>query len=363
MVTPDIAGPFRILASSYQIRAANRKSIPAGEQIKPLSVQADSSNTGYSPAVLIDNSGMRDIDNDRLLETGTNSRNMWQSEKGKTTGELVFDLGEGSKLELIKVWNYNEKWQTKRGVKKADISIWTAADGWKKIYDDFALEQAPGDDDYDEPLLVRLDRIQAQKIRFDDMTNFGDTDYIGLGKVQFFKVRTPLASNPIPPDKSSNDCDITLSWSPGLDAVSHNLYFGYNSSDLVLIGSLKGSDNYVAKLSTLERGADCFWRVDEIQKDGSVVKGPVWNFTTGKLVGQWKFDDGQGTVAKDSAGNYNGILKGGVSWTKEGKVGGALNFDGNDGYVDLPEGIGTLGSTYNNRLGISYSESALGKIC
>jgi hypothetical protein len=88
----------------------------------------------------------------------------------------------------------------------------------------------------------------------------------------------------------------------------------------------------------------CYWRVDEIQTNGSVVKGSVWSFTTGKMIGWWKLDETEGSAAKDSAGSNNGTLKGGASWKpSEGKVGGALGFDGNDGYVELPKEVGSNG--------------------
>ena len=48
------------------------------------------------------------------------------------------------------------------------------------------------------------------------------------------------------------------------------------------------------------------------------------------LVGWWKFDEGSGTVAYDSSGNENhGNLINGPTWT-DGKLGGALSFDGDD---------------------------------
>ena len=51
---------------------------------------------------------------------------------------------------------------------------------------------------------------------------------------------------------------------------------------------------------------------------------------TNGLVGHWTFDDGAGAVAKDSSGNGNdGTLVNGPTWTA-GKVGGALQFDGNN---------------------------------
>ena len=51
------------------------------------------------------------------------------------------------------------------------------------------------------------------------------------------------------------------------------------------------------------------------------------------LVGWWKLDDGSGTTAADSASENHGTLIGGPSWV-EGKLDGALQFDGTDDYVD-----------------------------
>ena len=57
------------------------------------------------------------------------------------------------------------------------------------------------------------------------------------------------------------------------------------------------------------------------------------------LVGYWKFDEGSGTVAADASGNGNhGTLQNGPIWTT-GRIGGALRFDGNNDYVNLPSGL------------------------
>jgi hypothetical protein len=51
------------------------------------------------------------------------------------------------------------------------------------------------------------------------------------------------------------------------------------------------------------------------------------------LVGHWKFDEGSGTTAKDSSGNGgDGAFTGDPQWVT-GKLGGALEFDGDD-WVD-----------------------------
>jgi hypothetical protein len=52
------------------------------------------------------------------------------------------------------------------------------------------------------------------------------------------------------------------------------------------------------------------------------------------LVAHWKFDDGSGTTALDSSGNGNdGTFVGTPQWAA-GKLGGALDFDGDNSYVD-----------------------------
>ncbi len=57
-----------------------------------------------------------------------------------------------------------------------------------------------------------------------------------------------------------------------------------------------------------------------------------------KPVGVWLFDEDTGDVAEDISGNkHDGDILGGVKWTKDGRFGGALEFDGNDGSVEVPD--------------------------
>jgi len=53
------------------------------------------------------------------------------------------------------------------------------------------------------------------------------------------------------------------------------------------------------------------------------------------LVGRWTFDEGEGTTAQDSSvSNNHGTLNGDPQWV-DGKIKGALEFDGADDYVDI----------------------------
>ncbi|SVE35501.1 uncharacterized protein METZ01_LOCUS488355, partial [marine metagenome] len=50
------------------------------------------------------------------------------------------------------------------------------------------------------------------------------------------------------------------------------------------------------------------------------------------LVAYWPMDDGDGVIAKDALGRFDGSLVGGATWVS-GRFGQALNFNGTDGYV------------------------------
>jgi len=337
VATVEFAGPFKIYGNLYRIKAEGRKPIVAGELVTPVAVQVSSSPDQVGINRAFDGSGLRDQDNDGLLEHSSTLPDMWLSEKGQTTGWIEFDLGKAHKLDLIQIWNFNEKWHTNRGLKKADISIWTEGVGWQKVLDDFQVDEADGSDDYDEPALAKLGGVQAQKIRFDDLANLGDAEYVGLSEVQFFEVLGPAAVRPQPADGATGIGlgGLALAWTPGLGAVAHNLYFGTDPDNLELLGKVE--DASTARLSRLARDTIYYWRINEIQADGSSAKSKVWSFQTGGLLAWWKFDETEGSNVSDSSGNsYAGTLVGEPQWQPSGgKIGGALQLDGKDDYVEI----------------------------
>jgi len=127
--------------------------------------------------------------------------------------------------------------------------------------------------------------------------------------------------------------DLELSWMPGANSAGHKVYYGTSSRGLTLLADVNNLTSTVAPV--LEHGVTYYWRVDEVQSDGSVVTGDVWSFSPGSLVGWWKLDDGSGdTVADSSGNNLQGTIAGDPVWS-DGVAGKAMKFDGDGDYVDL----------------------------
>jgi hypothetical protein len=306
-----------------------------GEAITPTAVQAGSSDTDSAAVNLINGSGLRDFDFDDLTEHRANTTYMWRSAKGDTKDWLEFDFGKREKLNSICFWNYNDTWHTDIGVQKMNISVWTAEAGWQKIRENQPIDQAEGGDGYDEPTILKLDAVTVQKVRFDNLVSFGDPDYIGLSEVQFFGPAGPAAARLYPPNGAEGVGinGLELTWIAGQGAKTHRVYLGTGPEDLKLVGEI---EQVGVKVTPLKCNSKYYWRVDEVQTDGSVVGGKVCEFTTGGLAAWWKLDESAGTKAADSLGGcHDGAIHGDPQWRPQGgKLGGALQFDGMDDYVD-----------------------------
>jgi WD40 repeat protein len=72
----------------------------------------------------------------------------------------------------------------------------------------------------------------------------------------------------------------TLSWGPGQYATSHDVYFS-DSSPPAFIGN-QTETSYSP--GTLDKSKTCYWRIDEVEADGTTkYEGSVWSFTVKTL--------------------------------------------------------------------------------
>jgi hypothetical protein len=99
---------------------------------------------------------------------------------------------------------------------------------------------------------------------------------IATGDVWSFTTGSNIATNPNPANGAvSVSVTGTLSWTAGVTAASHDVYFG-TSNPPASIGN-QGGTTY--NPGTLAISTTYYWRIDEV-KDSNVYTGTVWNFTT-----------------------------------------------------------------------------------
>jgi len=121
-------------------------------------------------------------------------------------------------------------------------------------------------------------------------------------------------------------------WGPGVEYYNGSVEVPAGTRMMFFAGTqeppIYGAWNFTAEGEILFRNAISYMLGERI---APIVPPPP------ALVAHWKFDDGEGTVAVDSSGNGNdGILNGDPQWV-EGKIGGALEFNGDD-YVNCGNG-------------------------
>jgi thioredoxin 1 len=103
---------------------------------------------------------------------------------------------------------------------------------------------------------------------------------------------TFVADNPDPKDGAYHAYTwVTLSWRPGIYAVSHDIYFGDNFDNVNdgIAGTFQGNQTATSFNVGLSGGpypdvlvldTTYYWRIDEVEADGTTVhKGDVWSFT------------------------------------------------------------------------------------
>ncbi|NIP28258.1 MAG: hypothetical protein GWN67_27990 [Phycisphaerae bacterium] len=140
----------------------------------------------------------------------------------------------------------------------------------------------------------------------------------------------PTAIKPHPVDGApvAVFAGVELRWMPGAFVNEHKVYFGTAPDGMTLLAEVTDSCSVMAP--ALKKAKTYYWCVDEVQPDGSVAAGDLWNFNTGEMVGWWKLDGN----AHDSSGNENHGTVNGDPNHVIGRIGGAMQFDGIDDYIE-----------------------------
>jgi hypothetical protein len=119
-----------------------------------------------------------------------------------------------------------------------------------------------------------------------------------------------LAWNPSPANGSTPDVDAAtpLSWSPGDNASQHDVYFGTdedavdnaNASDTTGVYRGRQTATTYTPAEGLEwGGGPYYWRIDEVNTDGTITKGRIWSFAIADFI---LVDDFESYTDDDTAG-------------------------------------------------------------
>ncbi|MFX0198359.1 MAG: LamG domain-containing protein, partial [Candidatus Hodarchaeota archaeon] len=127
-----------------------------------------------------------------------------------------------------------------------------------------------------------------------------------------------------------------LSWIPGAGVKAHKVFFGTDADNLKYVGRFEKGDSSEVILPKLQTCQKYFWQVDAEKSDGSMIKGKLWSFYTGKMVVRYKFDETDGEITPDSSGNnLHGKLVGDAHIISDPVRGDVLNLDGDGDYVEV----------------------------
>ncbi len=323
-----------MLTRQLTLKPTGRKPPDLGPKVRVDVARLNPAGDETALKPLINRAGLRDTDKDGLLEHDIAPKNMWCGTNSQDLS-LEFDLPEAVPLGAIEVWNYNAEWQTKNGIRKADIAVSPDGTTWETVLTGAELAEAEGIPDYDEPVQLKLKGTMARKVRFQNLVPWDDKGKVGLSKVIFHQAQGPQAG-PRTPEDGITGVSVArpaLEWVAGQGATEHKVFLGTAADYLAPVGS---ANQTRLDAPQLKPDTTYFWRVDEAQADGRVVTGRVARFETTGLVAWWKLDETKGSKTEDATGHqFAGNIVGRANWAgSQGRIGGALEFDGRTTFIN-----------------------------
>ena len=153
--------------------------------------------------------------------------------------------------------------------------------------------------------IYRPGTLEREKVYYWRVDEF---DAVATYKGDVWSFTTPGAVGNPKPAYSATDVQLNaiLSWTPADSAASHELYFGTDQE--AVRNADTGSPEYQGSKALdaeshdpglLEADTTYYWRVDEVDDQGTIAKGPLWIFTTGAYL---LIDDFEGYTDDDAAG-------------------------------------------------------------
>jgi Concanavalin A-like lectin/glucanases superfamily/F5/8 type C domain len=249
---------------------------PYAYPVTPVAATASSSQPTMEPQRTIDGSGLDESDGH-----GTEPATMWMS-AGVPPNWIQYEFDQVYKLYQVQVWNSNQAIEAFLGFGARKVAIETSTDGrtWTAVPDVPEFAQAPGTPGYAGNTTVSLGGVQAKYVKLTIESNWGGvTPQTGLAEVRFSYV--PVQARAPEPANTATEIDVAarLTWRPGREAASHQVYFG-TDPNTVANGTIAAHavTEHGYTPDSLNYGMTYYWRVDEV--NAVTYPGEVWSFAT-----------------------------------------------------------------------------------
>jgi hypothetical protein len=255
---------------------------PRAYPIDNVTATASDSGAGSGPENMVNGSG---LDANDLHSTAPTA--MWLTGQSPTPPVWVqFEFDKIYELYQMWIWNHNSEFEATLGFGLKDVTIQYSIDGtgWTDLKS-LELAQAPGMDNYAHNTTVDFDGAAAQYVRIDVASNWGGVQY-GLSEVRFFYI--PVQARSPQPASGSLDVpvDAVLSWMPGREAASHEVYISTDQQAVADGTALAGTLTDRSFTPSLNVGQTYYWKVNEVNNAAAVKtwEGDVWTFIASSYV-------------------------------------------------------------------------------
>jgi hypothetical protein len=250
---------------------------PFAYPIAAVTATASSFAPNAGPEKTVDGSGLSGE-----LHSKENTHMWLTSPTGSQPAWIQFQFDKVYKLDEMWVWNSNQGVEAFVGFGAKDVTVEYSADGnaWTELAGVPEFAQAPGEDGYAHNTTVDFAGVEAQYVKLTIHSNWGQLKQCGLSEIRFLAVPVQ-ARLPQPATASTGvGLDADLSWRPGREATSHQVYLGTNR-DAVADGSAPSATvaGHGYTPDGLTFGTTYFWKVDEVGA-AATYPGDLWSFTT-----------------------------------------------------------------------------------
>ncbi len=303
---------------------------------------------GQGPDRLVDGSGLN-----ANGQHSTDTTDMWAGTPNPNEPSYVqFEFDKIYKLHEMRIWNYNFSFEMFLGFGVKEATIEYSEDGvdWN-LLGDVELAQAPGVTTYTYGSVVDFEGLTAQYVRMTigSSWNAAATSH-GLSEVRFMYIPVQ-AREPKPTDGATNVAmDATLSWRPGRQAATHEIYLGTDPADLALAATTtQSSYSPDLNLDTLY-----YWQIVEVNEAEAVPAwaSDIWSFST------------QEYIEVDGFETYDDDIDAGTAiWqTWIDGIDDSTNGEGVVGYGQSPFAEQTIVHTGNQSMPFSFNNGSASAI-